>query len=300
MRTLRSVILLSNITMNANHSTATYASAGMKLFRFMKPDTEYFAASIDHLICQNEIFLACRNDFNDPFDMHPILECDWTIPGIRKHMQNIAANPLRAAATPEVIAQYLATAPSRMPRVPLTTLRKIKERFIPHMTHYLDEIGVCCFTEEMQNPLFWAHYAGSYAGICAEFTAKADTSHPFCNCMKVQYSEHRPVIRASQVGGLSTVYTSPDMDYVVQYGFCLKSHGWAVEREWRVWIPGRARNYQSLPPRTLSTIFIGPLADDSTLKAVTALVRKSSNPIKVFNTRLSERDFKVDVGKRLL
>src|SRR5215213_9760425 len=130
-----------------------YASAGMKLFRFMNPSQSHFLENITHLVDRNEVYLSSRRNFNDPFDMNPVLKCDWTIGGIRRHMLNIAENPLRSSAGDDVIGQYL-NLPKRS-RVPTSMVQKFKDRFPGYMNGLLDKVGVCCFTEEMQNPIFW-------------------------------------------------------------------------------------------------------------------------------------------------
>jgi hypothetical protein len=274
-----------------------YATAGMKLFRFMNPRSAHFQDAMEHLVCGNEVFLSSRKGFNDPFDMNPILICDWTISGIRRHMLNIAENPFRSAAGDEVIAQYL-TLPKRS-RIPAAMVQKFKDDFPVYMGRLLDRVGVCCFTEEMQNPIFWAHYANNYAGVCAQFVATNDISQPFCNCMKVHYAADRPIIRASQIGAMSTVYNNPDWDHIVQYGFCTKSSGWAVEKEWRFWLPLDAQRYQKLPPKTLRAMFLGPFADSTLIDFVKSLVKRSATEIKVFNTCLSPKEFAVNIGGRV-
>jgi hypothetical protein len=150
----------------------------------------------------------------------------------------------------------------------------------------------------MQNPLFWSHYAGIYTGICVQLSATGDLGHSFCNVMKVHYSEDRPTVFSSQTGALGTVYDKhQDWDYISQYGVCTKSRDWAVEREWRWWVPWGAGRYHKLTPSSLKAVFIGPLADSAITNKVLALAK--GREVKVFETRLSAREFKVEIGKRL-
>ena len=279
------------------HQARIYASPGMKLFRFMNSEADHFQTSLEHLLCNNEVFLSSRQDFNDPFDMNPILKSDWTIGGIRRHVLNVARNPMMSSAPDETIAQYFRG--PKQAKIPSTALRSIKEKFPHYMKRLLDGVGVCCFTEEMQNPIFWAHYAGNYSGICIQFSAAVDTNHPFHNCMKVHYAEHRPTIRATQTGAMSTVYDSPNWAHIAQFGFCTKSIGWVDEKEWRLWLPDRARTYQALPSKTLKAIFLGPFATRQTVALVRSLVEKASSQIRVCSTQLSASEFSVEVATRI-
>lgn len=272
----------------------------MRLHRFVRADSPHFREAMRRLVVENEIYLVSRSDLNDPFDMRPMLECDWTIEGVRQHIINIYENPLLAAA-PVNLVEFAKIPTSSLRRVASPKLaRTFIAKYDDFMNNLLDEVGICCFTEGLQNPLFWSHYAGVYKGVCFEVAAATDPAHPFRNCMKVNYTDQRPTILASQIGAMATVYDSPDWEYISQHAYCTKSTDWAVEKEWRFWMPRRARTYQQLPANTLSTIFLGPLADDDTTFFIRDLVRQSKSEIKVYSTSLSVRNFSVTIGKRLI
>lgn len=277
----------------------TYAAAGASLYRFISTSTAHFSEAINRLLLQNEIYLTSRLTLNDPFDIRPQLYCDWTTEGVRRHMANIFNNPLLSAA-PVNLPHYLQLPSSAAKKAAsLKNIRLLKRNYKPYMEELLDNVGVCCFTEGLQNPLFWAHYSDSYKGICIELKASGDRSHPFCNCMKVHYAEKRPVILASQTGAMATVYNEPNWSYISQYGLCTKSTDWAIEKEWRFWIPHRANSYQQLPSNTVAAIFLGPSSNRDTCKLIVDLVKQGNSSAKVFTTSLSETDFKIEIAKRL-
>jgi hypothetical protein len=122
-----------------------FASAGMKLFSFMRADTTFFQDSLEHLVGRSELYLSSRRSFNDPFDMNPILKCDWTTSGIRQHMKNIAAQPHLSGATLGALAGFLSRRGAIDKRVFGTkNLRTLKDRFPGHMSKMLDEVGIPC------------------------------------------------------------------------------------------------------------------------------------------------------------
>jgi hypothetical protein len=51
-----------------------------------------------------------------------------------------------------------------IPNYSLQRRREFKSQFLGYMEQLFDKVGICCFTEEMQNPIFWARYASSYSG----------------------------------------------------------------------------------------------------------------------------------------
>lgn len=281
-------------------ATTQYAAPGMRLFRFLRPDTVHFQESIDRLLRKNEIYLSSRRRFNDPFDMNPVFKADWTTDGIRRHIEAILANPTASSAGTDLVVKLLQVSgrPSKEV-VSVQNIRSLKQKFPEYMNNLLDKVGVCCFTEELQNSLLWAHYAASYTGICIELRATGDTGHPFCNCMRVHYTEQRPTIYGSQTGAFGTVY-GRNWKYIAQYGFCTKSIDWAVEKEWRLWLPDRASTYQTLPADSVRSIFLGPLIPSATSKMVVDWVRGSKQNVKVFRTKLSNMEFKVEIERRLL
>ncbi len=74
-----------------------YARERQPLFRFYDARNEFFKDSLEHLICQNELYLSSRKNFNDPFDVNPVLKCDWTPAEIPRHAEKLLSNPLSAS-----------------------------------------------------------------------------------------------------------------------------------------------------------------------------------------------------------
>src|SRR5690349_8089598 len=76
-----------------------YAREGMSLFRFYDACSPFFLPSLERLLLRHELYLSSRRKFNDPFDVRPLLHCDWTIDARRTHLKNIIANPGLAASS---------------------------------------------------------------------------------------------------------------------------------------------------------------------------------------------------------
>jgi hypothetical protein len=287
--------------MQPNRVIPERAPAGKKLFRFWNATNPFFEVNMQRLIGDDELYLAARGSFNDPFDVHPLVKCDWTASGVRKHVMAIFADPMKAASPIDAMTSILAAGgQAPIGDFSLQKFREFKSRFPGYMSKLFDRLGICCFTEEMQNPIFWAHYAGSYTGVCAEFSGTSDKKHPFHNILKVHYTALRPTIHASQTGALSTVYgASEDWTYIAQYGVCTKSTDWSVEREWRWWLIDKSGSYQALPNGTLKRLFLGPRVTGETTKFIIDLARKSAAQVSIFETKLSDSDFRVERGKKL-
>jgi hypothetical protein len=276
-----------------------YAQEGMSLFRFYDACGPFFLPSLERLLLRHEVYLSSRKKFNDPFDVRPLLHCDWTVGEIRAHLKNIVANPSRAASS-RVAMTVLNAGYNQEAALSLKKVRALKDKFPTYMGTLLDGMGICCFTEEMQNPILWVHYARRYSGVCAEFAATGDQEDPFCHIMKVHYTEQRPTIFASQTGAFATVYGDrQNWRYIAQYGICTKALEWGSEREWRWWLPYKADTYHSIPPGTLKRIYLGPLSSAQTKTQVISLARSANVPPAVYETKLSEQAFRVERGKKI-
>ena len=283
-----------------NQIAPQFAPVGMALFRFWNPETAYFKQNLEGLLERSELYLASRGNFVDPFDARPIIKNDFSLADVRAHAENLRANPSMASSL-DLAAKWAWSVP-KSARLTPSALRTIRQNMVKRISNFLDDLGICCFTEGMQNPILWAHYAGAYGGICVEFRATENAGHVFKNIMKVNYQSARPTIKCSQTGALQTVPTSQqDFDYITQYGICTKAFDWSVEREWRWWLPNAANTVHPVPPQSIRRIMLGPKVKPATKKLVLAVIKNSADfkMIPVFETRISESKFQVDVGTRL-
>ena len=58
-----------------------------------------------------------------------------------------------------------------------------------------NQVRVCCFTTDNENPLFWAHYANSHKGYCIRFRVNNNPQSIFSNTRKIHYSRIYPTIK---------------------------------------------------------------------------------------------------------
>ncbi len=140
--------------------------------------------------------------------------------------------PLRAAAaaTRDTLPQLIAHA-----RRELQSVRPIVNAMAAHgiRNTVARRLGVLCLSKNSNQPLMWAHYADSHAGLLIEL----DDSHPCLNKRRTDVDEFgflRPVQYASVRPKLDMLEVAEDRGFDV---FALtKSDHWAYEEEMRlVW-----------------------------------------------------------------
>jgi hypothetical protein len=98
----------------------------------------------------------------------------------------------------------------------------------------LDNIGVTCFTEVIDEPLLWAHYAINYTGFGIEFNSKTfrvnigDTSRKH-SLNPVLYFDQFVKVRNTD-------------SFALEYLLSAKSSNWRYEKEWRLLLELNPKN----------------------------------------------------------
>ncbi|SEI61356.1 Protein of unknown function [Pseudooceanicola nitratireducens] len=86
------------------------------------------------------------------------------------------------------------------------------------------EIGLVCFSKTWRNPVMWAHYAASGAGVCMVFDVRSDHLH------KVIYEPSRKVLaEGDNLPKLSNRTKVEDL-------CSIKSSKWRYEQEYRLFV----------------------------------------------------------------
>jgi hypothetical protein len=94
-----------------------------------------------------------------------------------------------------------------------------------HPRNDIGNIGVTCFTEEINEALLWAHYAQNYTGFAIEFNSKTLRVN-----IDDQSRKHtlNPVLYFDKF--ISVKHTD---SFALEYLLSAKSKNWSYEKEWR-------------------------------------------------------------------
>ena len=144
------------------------------------------------------------------------------------------------------------------------------------------QMGIACFSENMDNILMWSHYGDGHRGFCLEF----DTSfEPFRNIEKIHqviYSNIYPFASPTDVVFLPFMPLTP---------LITKSLQWQYEMEWRM-INFNGNTSLNYDPKALSGIYFGcDMPIEYRKRIINAL--KDSNPA-LYEMKTSETTFKVE------
>ena len=124
--------------------------------------------------------------------------------------------------------------------------RGIEGAFTDRIDTMLNNRGVACFSEIVDHPLMWSHYADGHRGFCLEF----DTSYdPFLKSHKIEYRRTLP-----EVSPADMILNPKDVPFMAMA--TVKAECWAYEKEWRTFHaePDKAYTY---PVDCLTGIYFG-------------------------------------------
>lgn len=213
------------------------------------------ALSLDSL-CHDELYFSDPSKFNDPLDCSPTVERDSdkktlqeileslvvrrVIQEILSSLKNARVNTRNAlnhakkqgrdeAKRELQYISYLATDPNFSVN--------LEEAECLLLTHAIQsEIlkqnnrGICCFSEEFDNPLLWSHYGDQHKGFCVGYSADR---------------KPEPILHKVVYGGDRTVKTSLIAEAILKTNkdaqreldgkvLLRKAYPWSYEKEWRI------------------------------------------------------------------
>ena len=201
------------------------------LYKYCTVDTA------EKILRSGGVLLNSPSNFNDPFEMK--MGAKWP-------------------EDDEVLRAYIAELlPKEQRESAFQNARRTREKYPdtipPNVGEMLKKTGISCFSEARDNNLMWGHYADKHEGICLGFRWPA-----VCTCLvktglesgirimkKVAYSNDFPVWDI-------TMQNDEQFDLLFTKSSC-----WAHEREWRIFAPDSAGQFQPLSKDALGYVIFG-------------------------------------------
>lgn len=132
------------------------------------------------------MWLSAANDFNDIFEVVPRYDSLLTDSIEEALKKEFAFLPPSVAVDWQTYKKQMRQSMSQLYRESIETLPQgFQDKFSQHF-------GIICFSENLNSPIMWGHYAKNHSGFAVEF----DPLHqvfPREEFGKVEYSHDRPV-----------------------------------------------------------------------------------------------------------
>lgn len=147
-----------------------------------------------------------------------------------------------------------------------------------------EALGIVSLSERNDNLLMWSHYSDLHRGVCIGISPSKITGRFF---HKVKYKETLPLVRFADI---------VDYDFEVFERMALiKSKDWSYEKEWRIGDDAGSKQFLGC----VEKIILGAKADDGAKKSVTEAVVKSGQPVDIYESHLSKKEFAIDIRRVL-
>ncbi len=204
---------------------------------------------IRSILCDSQLYFSKPDDLDDPFEFRP---------------RNMVLKRFDRVTSPN--SEWQGAIEAGM-------LKGIDD-VAAKRTASLSGLGVCCFSETINETLMWAHYAEGHRGISIEFDA---THAYFTRLLQVTYPHRREDV------GLKC-----QIPEIIRKVILVKSPNWRYQSEWRL-LNGNGGQLSRFPADAVTGIYFGAKCRDETVSAVLNMV-KSTN-IRRFKADLSKYDY---------
>ena len=213
------------------------------------------ALSLDAL-CLDQLYFSDPSKFNDPLDCSPSVVRDSD----KKTLQMVLKSLIRRRVTDKVMASLKAAkvkgdnaithaerqgqqeADNEIRSIAYHATNPENEISVEEaecllLTHAIQKEllnqnnrGVCCFSEEYNNPLLWSHYGDQHNGFCVGYSLNRNP---------------KPIINEVMYGGVRTIKTSLIAQAILNHDaeaqrildgniLLRKAKPWDYEKEWRI------------------------------------------------------------------
>ena len=251
------------------------------IFKFISLGTKTSYEKLAATFQSNRLRGSTVNSMNDPFEHSPVVVQDFSTVGD--------------------VEKYL---PKKLdPKFGLTLDQDWKvEQLIDDALDFIstsrDRTQIVSFSERVDTPLLWAHYAKNYEGACLHFLSKGFRLRRN-SFSRVAYEDERPIYPLSLALQLQQRRHSPSQRAILKAEsdrmlHFTKAKDWSYECEVRA-THDRYDDGVAFEPSSLVSIIFGPKCPDKEFEKAKSLVRESRRNIKMFRAQLSDSTYSVTI-----
>jgi Protein of unknown function (DUF2971) len=180
-----------------------------------------------------------------------------------------------------------------------------------YLRQIFNSVGIICYSDAIQDPVIWSHYAEAHKGIALgfELPLNADERGP---AWSVRYSSNlisepdpRVQLNYNDLEEFRKQHESLRQLMIAIQGFTTKASSWRYEREWRdfLWLDGcemdGLRYYSPMRPR-LEYVILGvnsPLTESDVRRALSPGkgVPHLAGPVEIVRARFQRSSFWLDI-----
>ena len=181
----------------------------------------------------------------------------------------------------------------------------------PEVQHFINKMGISCFSETRGSILMWAHYADSHSGVCLGFNGPGLRKHLFAPIISEMQRLNISPMQAVSRFPKAKQRMLRKVDYVDEFPvFKIASHDekqrdvfrkkasfWSYEKEWRIISQFGANTdgkQQDFPKEILAEIIFGVKAKPETIKRIRAIADKVGYSPKFIQAKKSATKYEIE------
>ena len=162
----------------------------------------------------------------------------------------------------------------------------LKESLTRHLVKSLDkfnneinDVGVSCFSEEINNILMWSHYADKHKGFCIEFNK---SYRPFSMAETILYGTNMPEY---------DFFSDDDIKH--KQFFYYKSDHWKYEKELRI-VTDKSNAPVPYKKESLKAIYFGLRADKTDMDIICTIAKANNPNVKFYKMEKKHSSFELE------
>jgi hypothetical protein len=277
--------------------TIQYVQPKTYLFRFMDHRAVHFWTAITDMLSEQMLFLNSRTKFNDPYDSQPVIDNDLSSSEIHDYVNHAIDHPFNPKRSLESVARLMQMKATGA-RLDKKNVDRFKAGLRERTTAYLNTAGLLSFSTTAEHPLLWAHYAASFAGLCAIFRRGASIKSALSICAKVAYVDERPRLHLSLFNELSKrLMAKAPCDDIANEIFFLsflhKSNHWTHEQEARIFYPNYALKKLPFEANELIGFILGPNSSNDLEQKIREEIKRRRPSIGLYKASMSQSRFRI-------
>ena len=226
---------------------------------------------VRQILVEHQFFFSSRRSFNDPFDC--VVPSFLQIPGtiLKRSVEELVDRKFSNSSEIEKVGMM-----SKLMSVnALEDLRK-------KLQCDVDGAGIVCFSMVRDDILMWAHYADHHRGLCLEFDG-SDNCRFFSLAQPVKYKDY------------TTIPLDKDKNSQMDRVIFTKAKHWFYEREYRIFLPGKADSRLDYPIALLTGIIFGCKMPDEVRELVKQWAEEGRCRVAFFEARPKVAEFGLDI-----
>ncbi|KAF0121624.1 MAG: hypothetical protein FD152_3795 [Xanthobacteraceae bacterium] len=262
------------------------------LNKIMSFGNEHTFDNIRSLFAENKIWLSRRSDFNDPFDIAPIIEADLRLSQYRErqiHIDKIDPKTIPDDDFFRIMQLKQLPKKSNGKLIKTTIDRSVRSS----INHLLDATGVYCLSGTWNSQLLWSHYGNGHTGICIRFRLTKSARNFIVE--PVRYVTSRARISASSFWTGHALHPfEPQWNEHFRPMFFDKYADWKYECEYRIVRPDSARTHFQLSGLEPFEIIFGCRTAENDILQTISILQKCNSQFEVYQLMASSDTYDFD------